>query len=269
VSSRAKSEVVSKKASWGLGASFLVLAAVLFAWQLLCQLGGYEPSVFPGPGNVLQALMESANEGKLWVHILRSLWRVTLGFGLAVLVGIPAGLVLGFYGALKRALDPLLQILRPISPIAWIPLAVLWFGLGDRPAVFIIFMAAVFPVLVSSSAAVGNLDPVLARVALNFETGGGGMLWKVILPSALPLIMVGMRIALGTSWLIIVAAEMTGMRSGLGFLILDARNFLRTDLIIAAMIVVGVIGLVLDRSFLALEALIKRRWQYPEFKGAR
>ena len=241
-----------------------VLVIVVALWQFIARLGVFPTSMLPAPTSVLSGAVELAKQGVLFEHIYASLYRVFAGFISAAILGIPLGLLLGSYRKAKFAFDPLIQILRPISPIAWIPLAILWFGVGNRPAIFIIFVTAFFPILLASHSAVTNIDPVLMKVARNFGTKGKNLARKIILPASFPYIMVGIRISLGISWVIIVAAEMVGMSSGLGFMILDARNFLRTDLIITGMIIIGVIGLGLDRLLSLFEKKVRDKWGYSK-----
>jgi len=245
----------------------IVLVAAIALWHLIAISGLFKASMLPAPLVVLKGTLEVAKQGMLSKHIFASLYRVFAGFFLAAFFAIPLGLLLGAYQKSKYAFDPLIQILRPISPIAWIPLAILWFGIGDKPAIFIIFITAFFPMLLAANSAVKNIDPVLIKAAVNFGTKNKDMLMKVILPAAFPNIMVGIRISLGISWVIIVAAEMVGMSSGLGYMILDARNFLRTDLIVSGMIIIGLIGLVLDRILNYFEAKVKARWSFKEVQG--
>jgi len=160
----------------------------------------------------------------------------------------------------RRLLTPVLQVLRPISPIAWIPLAILWFGIGSKPTIFIIFLAAFFPVTLSSIAAVKSVDPLLLRVARNFGATPGQMLVKVVLPAAFPYIAAGLHMAMGAAWIFLVAGEMVGLRSGLGYLIIDGRNQVRYDLVMASMVIIGALGLVIDRLMRAVESRLMGRW---------
>jgi NitT/TauT family transport system permease protein len=176
------------------------------------------------------------------------------------MVAIPLGLLLGGFAPAGRACDPLLQLLRPISPIAWFPLAVLWFGIGNPPAIFIIFLAAFFPILLATISGVRDVDRLHLKVAANFGAGRAFTFLAVVLPAAFPHIMVGLHIALGTAWIHLVAGEMLGAQSGLGYLIVDARNFLRTDLIIAGMLLVGALGLGINAAMRRVEAQVRRRW---------
>lgn len=246
---------------------FFVFLIVLVVWQLIAISGLFLPTLLPSPLAVIMAIIELWQKGVLVRDIAASLFRVFSGFVLAAIFAIPFGLLLGWYAKLKNAFEPLIQILRPISPIAWIPLAILWFGIGNKPAIFIIFITSFFPILLASASAVKNIDPIIIKSAVNFGAEGKDILIKIVLPASFPYIVVGLRIALGIAWVIIVAAEMVGMSSGLGFMILDARNFLRTDMVVAGMIVIGIIGFFLDRIMIYFEKLIRNKWGYTEIIG--
>ncbi len=221
--------------------------------------------LFPGPWEVVLGIVELIRKGLLLKYIVASLFRVTWGFSLAVLVGVPLGLFLGWFRPAYQAFNPFIQILRPISPIAWIPLAILWFGVSDAAPVFLIFLASVFPITVSATAAVQNLQPVYLRAARNFELGRMRLFRRVILPATLPQILTGVRIALGIAWLVVVAAEMIAVNSGLGYLIIDARNAgKRYDLVVAGMVVIGLIGLALDLVVRRLERFDEVSWGYGQ-----
>lgn len=249
-------------ASAGRWRARLLPVASLAAFVLLWQWGAsfYPADQLPPPKVVAAALVELAESGQLGEHVRVSLLRFFIAFGLAAAIGIPLGLVLGGWGRARRAADPLLQLLRPISPIAWFPLAVLWFGIGNPPAIFIIFLAALFPILVATISGVAHVDRLYLKVAANFGAGRLQTFVTVVLPAAFPHILVGLHIALGTAWVHLVAGEMLGAQSGLGFLIVDARNFLRTDLIIAGMLLVGVLGLLINAAMRHAEHVVRRRW---------
>ena len=222
-----------------------VAITFVILWDGAVRLSG--SSLFPKPLDVWWGLMELARKGLLARYVVASLFRVTWGFTLAVLVGVPFGLLLGWYRYAAEAFNPLIQGLRPISPIAWIPLAILWFGISDAAPIFLIFLASVFPITVSSMAAVRGVRSVHLRAARNFGLSGPQLFFQVILPATLPQIITGLRIALGIAWLVVVAAEMIAVNSGLGYLIIDARNAgKRYDLVVAGMVVIGLIGWVLD-----------------------
>ncbi|NPV86699.1 MAG: ABC transporter permease [Anaerolineae bacterium] len=241
---------------------YLTLVFVLALWQLVASLGWFLPALFPSPVDVWHATVEMWQSGSLFKHVSASLMRVFLGYLLSVLVAVPFGFILGQYRLLHDALTPLVQILRPISPIAWIPLAILWFGIGNKPAIFIIFITVFFPTLLTSAAAVRNIDPLIIKSAVNLGARNRDILVKVVLPATFPSIVIGLRVTLGIAWMIIVAAEMVGMQSGLGFMILDARNFLRIDRVVSGMVIVGLIGFILDRGMVFVENVIRVKWGY-------
>jgi NitT/TauT family transport system permease protein len=244
-----------------VGLPILVSAFFLLAWDLSVRLSGSD--IFPKPVDVLRGILELARKGLLLKYIVASLFRVTVGFLLAVISGVPIGLFLGWSPRLFFAFNPMIQVLRPISPIAWIPVAILWFGVDDRSPIFLIFLASVFPITVSAIAAVQNIQPVYLRAARNFGLGRVELFRRVIFPATLPQVLTGIRIALGVAWLVVVAAEMIAVNSGLGYLIIDARNAgKRYDLVVAGMVMIGLIGLGLDLLVRRLEKFDEVRWGY-------
>jgi NitT/TauT family transport system permease protein len=240
----------------------LALVAVLVAvwWITVVQSGSI---IFPTPWDVVLATMELARLGTLWDHIASSLLRVGAGFLLAAALAIPLGLLMGWFKGVFATLNPIIQILRPISPIAWIPLAILWFGVGNLSPVFLIFLASLFPIIVETAAGVHTMERQYIRAAHNFGVSGLTLFSQVVIPAALPHIITGMRISLGVAWLVVVAAEMIAMRSGLGYLIIDSRNAgNRYDLVVAAMVIIGLTGLLLDILMRQLEKIKGVRWRY-------
>jgi NitT/TauT family transport system permease protein len=196
-------------------------------------------------------------------YIADSLRRVGIGFGLGALLGVPIGLTLGWYPAAAQVVNPVIQMVRPISPIAWIPLAILWFGVGDAAAIYLIFLGSFFPIVVAAMNGVRNVPSMFRRAGRNFGLRPAQLLTKVVFPAALPQIIVGLRIALGIAWLVVVAAEMIAVDSGLGYLVIDARNSgKRYDLVVAAMLMIGMIGLGLDLAFRRLEKVKSVRWGF-------
>ncbi|MCE3263149.1 MAG: binding-protein-dependent transport system inner rane component [Pseudoduganella sp.] len=238
-----------------------VLLAVVAVWWYV--VVATESLIFPTPGQVVTGTLELVEDGSLWEHIGASLMRVGMGFSLAILVAVPLGLWMGRVEGAFRTLNPVFQILRPISPIAWIPVAILWFGVGNASPVFLIFIASVFPMIVQTAAGVHTIEKRYLRAAENFGVSRSKLFRQVIIPAVLPEIIVGMRISLGVAWLVVVAAEMIALRSGLGYLIIDSRNAgNRYDLVIAGMIIIGLIGLALDGIMRLLEKLKVVRWRY-------
>lgn len=240
----------------------LAVIAVIIAvwWWMVVQ---NESPIFPTPWQVVTGTLELAEDGTLWEHIGASLFRVGVGFGLAMLVAIPLGLWMGWVGGAYRTFNPIFQMLRPISPIAWIPLAILWFGVGDVSPIFLIFISSVFPMIVQTTSGVHTIERRYLRAAANFGVSRFVLFRRVVIPAVLPEIIVGMRIGIGVAWLVVVAAEMIALRSGLGYLIMDSRNAgNRYDLVIASMIIIGVIGLMLDGITRLLERLKTVKWRY-------
>jgi NitT/TauT family transport system permease protein len=219
--------------------------------------------IFPSPLEVERGMAQLLKENVLWSDIGDSLRRVAIGFGVAAVLGIPLGLTFGWYPAANQVVNPAMQILRPISPIAWIPVAIVFFGVGDNAAIFLIFLGAFFPIVVACVDGVSNVPSVSRRAGRNFGLAPWQLLSKVVFPAALPQIIVGLRIALGIAWLVVVAAEMIAVDSGLGYLIIDSRNSgKRYDLVAAAMLLIGVIGLTLDFGFRRLEKIKSVRWGF-------
>ena len=242
---------------------FAGIAALLLLWDLAIRLG--HAPLLPGPLAVGRAIVELGEKGFLVKHIVASLFRVTWGYLLAVFIGVPLGILLAWYRRGGLALAPLVEIVRPISALAWIPLAILWFGVGDLSAVFIIFVASVFPLTIAAMSAVGGVSSIHWNAGRNFGLSPAQITRQVLLPAILPRLLVGLRLALGIAWLVVVAAEMIAVNSGLGFLIIDARNAgNRYDLVVAGMVLIGTIGLALDAAMRRIERLPALRWGYAD-----
>ncbi len=231
-------------------------------WALLSRLEVFPSSAFPSPGDVARGFVEKAMHGALLDDIVASLFRVTMGFGLAVGLGIALGLWLGLSVRARVALLPIVNFFRSLSPLAWIPFAILWFGIGDIPSIFLIFMTAFFPMVLATSAAVAGIPAVYFRVARNYHFHGTEFLTQVTIPAIAPQVITALRVTAGLSWVVVVAAEMIAGRDGLGFLIWDARNQLRPDLVVVGMIVIGLIGVIIDRLLVRLTLLPSVRWGY-------
>lgn len=238
-------------------------AAALGLWSGAVAASGTE--VFPSPLEVARGIGELAERGVLAPYVLDSLRRVGAGYLLALAAGLPLGLLLGFSPLAERMLEPVIQFLRPISPLAWIPVAVVLFGITDASAVFLIFLASVFPIAVATRTGVQAVPEISLRAGRNFGLGPVALAWRVVVPAALPQVLGGLRIALGIAWLVVVAAEMIAVNSGLGYLVIDARNAgKRYDLVVAAMLLIGVIGLVLDLLARRIERLRPLRWGFSQ-----
>lgn len=239
----------------------LLIALLIAVWWIVVVRSN--SPIFPTPGQVVTGAWSLAQDGTLLEHIKASLMRVGLGFGLAFLVAVPLGIWMGWVSGAFYTLNPLFQMLRPISPIAWIPVAILWFGVGDLSPVFLIFISSVFPMMVQTTMGVRTIDRRYLRAAANFGVSRSVLFRRVVIPAVLPEIIIGMRIGIGVAWLVVVAAEMIALHSGLGYLIMDSRNAgNRYDLVIASMIIIGVIGLLLDGLVRLLEQLKTVKWRY-------
>lgn len=236
------------------------LVILLAVWQIAFFITDFDAALFPSPLQAFQALTDMISSGEIFSHIGSSMYRFAMGYISAVVIAILLGLILGRLPKVFQYVNPAVQLLRPISPMAWMPFIVLWFGIGDIPAIVIIFIAAFFPVLLSTVSAVSGIDPIYLKVSKNYGIKQPHIMWKVIFPAAFPQIANGIHLALGTAWVFLVAGEMVGAQSGLGYLIIDSRNNLRADILFADIIVIGFIGLILDMLLKAAEKQILKSW---------
>ena len=232
-----------------------LLAVLIVAWWAgsTYLLDKSTRALLPPPQAVASAAWELAKSGDLWTHTRDSLKRELVAF-LWALTAVPLGIAMGWWKAVERQVDPIVEVLRPVPPLAWIPLSILWFGVGDTQNQFIIFLGCFFPILVNTIAGVKNVEPNLVRAARCLGANERLILWRVVLRAALPQIVTGVRIGLGVGWMALVAAELVGANSGLGFLINDARTVLRTDYVIVGMATIGVVGLSIDRVIRVVSA---------------
>lgn len=237
-----------------------VTAVLLVIWHAAVVISGTK--VFPTPGAVAKAMIELHHKGELAKHTLASLSRVAVGYLAAVILATPIGLYAGQHRDLSTAINPVIQAIRPISPLAWLPVAVVLVGVGNAPAVLLIFIASFFPLVLTAMNAVMSVRETHIRVGTNFGLSPAQLLRRVILPGALPQLLVGLRLTLGIAWLVLVAAEMMAVETGLGYLIIDSRNAgKRYDMVVAAMIIIGVVGLVMDLGMRLLENAVVGRWK--------
>jgi NitT/TauT family transport system permease protein len=208
-----------------------------------------------------------AMDGTLWTHFTVSMARFLAGYLAAAGSGILLGLIFGWYRKAWAFVDPIVQVLRPVSPIAWFPFIILWFGIGNAPAIVIIFIAAFYPILLSTISGVNRVDPLYLKVASNFGLRQSQLLRKIILPAAFPMITNGLHMAIGSAWVFLVAGEMVGAQSGLGYLIIDSRNALRSDLVLAGIIFIGLSGFALDWGMKLVERFIEKQWGVVPERG--
>jgi NitT/TauT family transport system permease protein len=240
----------------------VVLVLFLLIWWMISFFKLFPAYALPTPADVLRSFKEELGSGRLINDIIASLWRVAVGFVTAALLGIPVGLWLGQNFYARKAFVPMLNFFRFLSPLAWIPFAILWFHIGDRPAIFLIFMATFFPLGLSTMAAVATIPGIYFRVAHDYHYRGWELLTKVTFPAVLPQIITSLRVSYGISWVVIVAAEMVGCQDGLGYGIWEARNGLRLDAAVCYMIVIGLLGMGIDRLLAQFSKLSNVRWGY-------
>jgi len=239
---------------------YILLLILIILWQALCSLKLIPTYLLPSPINILLGLKDLLVIGMppghlLPNHVLYSLYRVVLGFAAAALLGIPIGLWMGWSPRLRNIVNPLVELVRPIPPLAWIPIAILWFGIGMKSAAFIIFLGAFFPILLNTVSGVLAINPVYFEAAQTLNAKKKDIFFKVLVPGAIPSIFVGMRIGVGIGWMTLVAAEFTGVRTGygLGYMIMTARDIQRPDEIMAGMLVIGLIGYLINGGLKACE----------------
>ena len=234
---------------------------VVALWTWVVKATGSK--VFPSPLGVVKGLGELERRDVLLPYIRDSMLRVMAGYSLAVALGVPFGLFLGLSRKASTIFHPLIQVLRPISPLAWIPISIVFFGIGNEATIFLIVLASFFPIVLSASAAVQSVPEIYLRAGQNIGLSQAATIRRILLPAALPEILVGLRVALGIAWLVVVAAEMIAVDSGLGYLVIDSRNAgNRYDLVICAMLLIGTIGLVLDGLMRRIERLPSVRWGF-------
>ena len=242
----------------------VVLLAIAFPIVLLAiwhlSTAGRPGSLIPPPYDVWQELRDlaiggvndDAYSGTLYAHLLASVSRVYGGFALALVVALPLGMLIGRVPLIRQLVDPTIQILRPVPVTAWLPLAMIIFGVGPRSAVFLVFLGAFYPMLVNTIFGVRSVEPRLFEAAAMLGCRGSAQFFRVVLPAALPSIFTGMRLGLGFAWVVIVVGEMTGVQTGLGAIIMEARELSRTEIVISGMIVIGVFGFLSDQLIMLI-----------------
>ena len=247
-----------------LGLPALTGLVILAIWWIASAAKLFPVGTVPAPLEVASAFGTEISSGRLLDDAIASLYRVAWGFITATICAVPLGLVVGRSASTQAALLPWINFFRSLSPIAWIPFGIIWFGVGDPPAIFIIFIAVFFQVSLATAAAAAAVPKLYYRVAEDLGFGRSAMLFKVTLPAILPQLVIALRVAIGVAWMVVVAAEMIAVRSGLGFLIVDARNALRMDLVVCGMITIGAIGILLDALFSRLARIDRLRWGFEQ-----
>lgn len=238
---------------------------LLVLWQVASSSGFLPANKIPSPIQIVFGIKELAFYGlppgnSLFLHCFESLLRVSSGFLLALVIAVPMGIVIGWFPLLRNMLTPVIETIRPIPPLAWIPLAILWFGIGFQSAAFIIFLGCFFPILLSTISGVLSVEKRLIEAAKTLGASEKNIFLQVLIPGATPSIFTGTRIGIGIGWMTLVAAEFTGVKSGygLGYMIMVARDIQRPDFVIAGMATIGLLGYLLDVGVRGLEARILR-----------
>lgn len=224
----------------------------LALWQILASAGLLGKGT-PSPVQVVQGIYDLIVKGlppgyHLQGHLLASLERVFTGFAIAVVIAVPLGILMGYSKRFEAVMDPLVEIIRPVPPLAWLPLAVIWFGIGLGSAAFIIFLGAFFPVVLNTISGVKSVDPRLVEAARTLGARDRTILARVMVPGAMPSMITGLRIGLGIAWMTLIAAELVGVKNGygLGYMIMAARDFARNDLVVAGIVIIGLVAFLAD-----------------------
>lgn len=223
---------------------------IVIVWQLVVVFTQAHVAILPPPLLTAKTFIELLMSGELFIHTGASLGRVVAAWLVSAAVAIPLGLAMGRWRRFEHLVDPVVELFRPISPLAWIPLAILWFGIGETGKIFIIFVATFFPILLNTVSGVKGVDDVLIRAGQVLGCDSDQALFKkIILPAAMPTIVVGLRISFGTGWAAIIAAELVAAQVGLGYLIADGMEILRSDLVLVGMVTIGILGVMIDAVF--------------------
>lgn len=267
---------VNSRAMWvNIGSGLIVPVALILIWQLATRQGWVNPQVLPSPWAVAKKWVEYATpyeqydpakihyllwlvSGELWRDTISTMFRVIVGFTIGAGLALPLGLAMGASDRIYSWMNPMLQVLRPIPPIAYIPLSILWFGLGNPPAIFLIAIGAFFPVLMNTMAGVRHVDSIYIRAARNLGANQITLFLHVMLPAAVPYILAGVRIGIGTAFIVVIVSEMIAVNNGLGFRILEAREYFWSDKIIAGMFSIGMLGLTIDLAMNKLNNYLLR-----------
>jgi NitT/TauT family transport system permease protein len=255
-SARRKRERLETLRAIVLGAGFPLL--LILIWDRAVVISGTR--LIPSPYQVavmmydftFGGIYDDAFSGTILTHVWKSMQRVYGGFFLAAVIGIPLGMMIGRIKVLRQLLDPTISVLRPIPVTAWLPLSMIFFGLGPNAAIFLVFLGAFYPILLNTVFGVRSIDPRLFEAASMLGCSGTGLFRQIVLPASLPSIVNGLRVAHGFAWILIVVGEMTGVPTGLGSVVMDGRTLSRTDLVITGMIVIGACGFVTDRIIVAI-----------------
>jgi ABC-type nitrate/sulfonate/bicarbonate transport system permease component len=241
-------------------AGLLSVVVALTIWELASRLIWQDPQILPAPSQALLAAARLLGPWDLAQHVGISLFRIVAGILLAVVVGVSLGIVLGWSPMAARCLRPFVEILRPIPPLAWLPLSIIWFGLGEPSKVFVIFLGAFFPIFTSAWRGMTMVSPTLIRAAQTMDVDGARLLWQVAIPATLPDIAAGLRVGFGLAFGILVAAELIAAKSGMGYLIMEARQLGQLGIAIFGIFLIGFVNLVADHQLARAVRATVGRW---------
>lgn len=233
--------------------SIVLIAFILVLWHVLSELGYINRVLLPAPKTIVQTFVNKVLDGSLLAELWISILRVLQGYACAIALGVGLGIWIGLSDHMYNLTKVLIQLLRPIPPIAWIPLVILWMGIGEGAKVFLIFLGGFFVILINVIDGIRYIDPKLVEVAKAVETPRVKYITQLVIPAAMPTIFTGFKVALGTCWSCVVAAELVAASSGIGYMISNARNFGQMDVVIIGMMSIGVVGKVMDEILKVIE----------------
>lgn len=238
--------------------------ALIVVWQIASQIGWLSTRILPAPEAIVVTFWKLSASGELWQHLAISSWRAAVGFSIGGSIGLILGLITGMSRVGERLLDTSVQMLRNVPHLALIPLVILWFGIDESAKIFLVALGTLFPIYLNTYHGIRNIDRGLVEMARSYGLSGWSLFIQVVLPGALPSIMVGVRFALGLMWLTLIVAETISANSGIGYLAMNAREFLQTDIVVVAIILYALLGKLADVSALLLER-VWLRW-HPAYQ---
>lgn len=234
---------------------FFAAIVIIIVWQIVVALTKPDPSVLPPPLAVVATFGHLLGNGELGIDAAYSLGRVISAWLLSAVIAVPLGLLMGSSQSVERIINPFVELVRPISPLAWIPLAILWFGIGESGKVFVVAIGAFFPILLNTIAGAKGIDRTLLHAGQVFGCDTRLALFRrVVVPASMPDIVVGLRVGFGTGWAAIIAAELVAAQNGLGYLIANGMDILRADEVLVGMIAIGILGFLFDTFFRFLQS---------------
>lgn len=253
-----KSAAFSSRFPWQAIAPWLVPIGLILLWQILAQTGVIATRILPAPTQVVQAAIRLAHTGELFRNVIISLWRAGIGFLIGGSIGLILGLINGVWPIAERLLDSSLQMIRNIPHLALIPLVILWFGIGDQARIFLVVLGVFFPIYINTFHGIRSIDPGLIEMGKVYGLRSRELFWQIILPGALPGILVGLRYALGLMWLTLIVSETIAANSGIGYMAMNAREFMQTDVVVLSILLYALLGKLADSIVRILE-----RWLLP------